>query len=628
MNFRQFVFRNVTRSKRLYLAYVLSSIFTVMIFFTFSIFSYHPVILNLDLTIAAAFSLSTSKWIIYVFSIFYILYSMNVFLKSRKKEFGQLMILGISGKQLRFLVFWENVLIGIVSITGGIFLGLIFAKAILMIGENILEFKIRLSFYFPFKAIALTILCFSVLFICISFFITKVVRGGTVINLLKSGDLTSKEPEASGLLSLLGAAGLLAGYYSALHTNLENLSRTMVPTIIMVMLGTYLLISQFSVFLIHFLRRNEAILWRKSNMVLISDLAYRMKDNTRTFFLVAMISTVSCCSIGSFYSLQNMVDDTLSTENPFSLYYLSYPGNPAEREHILQINNKLAQAHTKTSEVSEALHYYTVPGGAAAALIVSSSQYNHFARILDEPGTDISAGSAIVVHSRKFNSSQESSFLTNNLISVTGSTVKVTREISSSVIRSHHNYIVMADEDYARLPKPIKIVNYYVWYTGTPYPELSGAGEQLSKELEGTGSEFEFYARDYEILYSRQSIGSILFVGLFVGVVLFLSAGSFLYFRLFCDLDADKAKFKSVSRIGITRKELTGMLTRQIFLVFLVPTIITLTHGMIAMITLSVMFQYSLLKESVTVLGIYLLIQAMYFLIVRFFYIKAVKAAL
>src|SRR5690625_1295007 len=41
MTFRQFVINNVTRNKRLYAAYFLSSMFTVMEFFTFAMFDFH-----------------------------------------------------------------------------------------------------------------------------------------------------------------------------------------------------------------------------------------------------------------------------------------------------------------------------------------------------------------------------------------------------------------------------------------------------------------------------------------------------------------------------------------------------------------------------------------------------------
>lgn len=70
MTFRQFAFRNVSRNKRLYTAYFLSSMFTVMVFFTFSIFAFHPMLSEDRMQSSAVVALSVSKWIIYVFSFF------------------------------------------------------------------------------------------------------------------------------------------------------------------------------------------------------------------------------------------------------------------------------------------------------------------------------------------------------------------------------------------------------------------------------------------------------------------------------------------------------------------------------------------------------------------------------
>src|SRR5690625_4964685 len=106
MTFRQFTFNNVLRNKRLYIAYFLSSLFTVMTFFTFAIFAFHPEIASTDTQLEAIQGMAVAGGIIYVFSFFFILYSMSSFLQSRKKEFGVLMTQGMSQLQLSCMVFF------------------------------------------------------------------------------------------------------------------------------------------------------------------------------------------------------------------------------------------------------------------------------------------------------------------------------------------------------------------------------------------------------------------------------------------------------------------------------------------------------------------------------------------
>src|SRR5699024_10967075 len=94
VTFRQFAFINVIRNKRLYAAYFLSSLFTVMVFFTFAIFAFHPVFFDGSIRGEVLYGMAVAGGIIYVFSFFFVLYSMSAFLQSRKKEFGLLMTQG------------------------------------------------------------------------------------------------------------------------------------------------------------------------------------------------------------------------------------------------------------------------------------------------------------------------------------------------------------------------------------------------------------------------------------------------------------------------------------------------------------------------------------------------------
>lgn len=117
-----------------------------------------------------------------------------------------------------------------------------------------------------------------------------------------------------------------------------------------------------------------------------------------------------------------------------------------------------------------------------------------------------------------------------------------------------------------------------------------------------------------------------MFVGLFIGIVFFVSAGSFLYFRLYMDLEEDKQKFKSIAKMGLTERELKKILSRQTMILFFAPITVAIIHGAVALTALSHLSEFSLVKESVTVLSFFFIIQVLYFFIVRYLYTKQVKA--
>lgn len=182
----------------------------------------------------------------------------------------------------------------------------------------------------------------------------------------------------------------------------------------------------------------------------------------------------------------------------------------------------------------------------------------------------------------------------------------------------------MSDEDFKKLPEPTWEESYYAWQATNGEERVMAASEKLYKEL----PRYEITSVEYEINEIMKGYGPILFVGLFIGIVFFVSAGSFLYFRLYMDLDEDKQKFRSISKMGLTEKELKKVLNRQTMILFFAPIVVALIHGAVALTALSNLFYFNLFKESVAVLSVFLAIQIVYFFIVRFFYTKQIQSAI
>ena len=72
----------------------------------------------------------------------------------------------------------------------------------------------------------------------------------------------------------------------------------------------------------------------KSNILWISDLIYRIKDNARMLFLVTILSAVAFTAITGVYALSSVVRDESLKDNPFALTYTSYSSNDQEVEQV------------------------------------------------------------------------------------------------------------------------------------------------------------------------------------------------------------------------------------------------------------------------------------------------------
>jgi putative ABC transport system permease protein len=397
--------------------------------------------------------------------------------------------------------------------------------------------------------------------------------------------------------------------------------------VVVVIIGTYLLFTQLNVYVIRKLKNKEAIFWKKTNMVLFSDLSFRMKDNARTFFMVAIISTVSFCAIGSLYGFQSLITGGLKNTNPYSITYTSFAGSTTKEADIALIEEELSDKKVKTEKANMTLSYFDLSDREVPTLIVKQSDYNHLTELLNTHSIQLENGQALVVGHVLFNNSLAKQMM-NELIELKSGTAKAIEMSESASLPGNLAYYVVTDEDFTQLKEPIEKEDLYIWNAKGSQQELVEVGKVLAKDLERYTEDYQFASVDYEVYEINKGYGPILFVGLFIGIVFFVSAGSFLYFRLYTDLDEDKQKFQSIAKMGLTEGELKKVLNRQTAILFFAPIIIALIHGAVALTALSNMFQYNLFNESAIVLSIFFLIQIVYFFIVRFFYTKQIRAVI
>ncbi|MBU9721242.1 MULTISPECIES: ABC transporter permease [Bacillaceae] len=627
MTFRQFAFNNVMRNKRLYLAYFLSSMFTVMVFFTFAIFAFHPAFSEGSVHNYALVGMAAAGGIIYVFSFFFVLYSMSSFLQSRKKEFGLLMMMGASNRQIRLMVFLENIFIGIAATVGGILIGLLFAKAILLTAENVLIINESLYFYFPTLAIVITLISFIFLFFCISLFLSFILRTSKLIELIKGEQQSKGEPKASIILSVIATVLLLIGYGTALYVRGAGVVYAMIPVIIVVILGTYLLFTQLSVYFVRLLKNNTLVFWHKTNMLLFSDLSFRLKDNARTFFMVAVISTVAFSAIGTLYGFQSYLFKGGSEISPYSITYNPWADSSKEEiaADVDRINGILQEENVAANYEAMDMNYYDMPEQDMRVLIASASDYNRFAALIGEESVHPEKDEAIIVEQSGAVIMQgpkaSEVLMQSNITLENGDELQPGRIIETEVLSAINGYYIVADEVYDQLGSPSYNDMSVVWKVEEWQTEqIIEVGRKLSEELE-----YKAFSVEYTLYEISKAYGPILFIGLFIGIVFFVSAGSFLYFRLFTDLEGEKQKFRSIAKIGLKQSELKKIVNRQIAILFFSPIIVALLHGAVALTALSRLFDYNLMVESSLVLGSFALIQIIYFSIVRFFYVKQVE---
>ncbi|MGM0218134.1 hypothetical protein IGI43_001234 [Enterococcus sp. AZ126] len=601
MNFRQFVIRNTLRNKHLYMAYFLSTLFSVMVFFTFTVFAFHPALSN-GLNQKAQIGMLAAAIIIYGFAFFFVLYSMDVFIQSRKKEFGLLMIQGMSPKQLKKMVFIENLVIGFFATIIGSVAGVGFSQLILWLSNKLMH--VNFGFYFPIQAILLTIVSFAVLFLAISFFIQFRLPKLSLQELLKAGDLGKGTIKSSYVKTILALLLIGVGYAIALLAKGTLVAMVMFPVIFLVVVGTRFLFNQLSVSVIERLKKKETIFWKKTNMVVFSDLAFRMKDNARSFFLVSIISTVAFAAIGTLYGFQNMILEGMK-QNP---YEFEISGTVEETAAIKQDFTQLLAEKGIHVEEGE-LTTYT---DAEQVRFIKESEYNHLAGLVKQPTIQTQGKAVQLVSTNAIDGTKEAM---HDVKIPDGTSLPVIKKEKTTVVSAYEKTLVVPD---ATNLQNMESTTMTVWQPkNTSYEQLVSIGKFQEKNI-------PFTAKSYTQQSITDMYAPILFVGIFIGIVFFVSAGSFLYFRLYSDMDVDVEKFKMIYKMGLAKKELKKMIYQQVGILFFTPIIVSVIHGAVALTAMYHMFDQGMQLAGWQVLGVFVLIQVVYYLIARVFYFKKV----
>ncbi|WP_430607495.1 hypothetical protein IGJ55_000921 [Enterococcus sp. AZ170] len=601
MSFSQFVIRNTLRNKHLYMAYFLSTLFSVMVFFTFTVFAFHPSLAD-GLNDKAQIGMLAAAIIIYGFAFFFVLYSMDVFIQSRKKEFGLLMIQGMSPKQLKKMVFIENLVIGFFATIIGSLAGVGFSQVILWLSNKLMH--VSFGFYFPTQALGLTIISFTALFLAISFFIQFRLPKLSLQELLKAGDLGKGTIQSSRVKTMLAIVLIGAGYAIALLVKGMLVPFVMIPVIFLVVAGTRFLFNQLSVSVIERLKKKQAIFWKKTNMVVFSDLAFRMKDNARSFFLVSIISTVAFAAIGTLYGFQNMILDGMK-QVP---YEFQLTGTAEETAGIKQTFTQLLADKGIQVDEGEA----TIYTNAEQIDVIKESDYNHLAKLANKP-TIQTQGNAVQLRLANEIGIQE---VTINEVKLPDEvTLPVTKTEKSAVVSAYATTVIVPDE--TKLQSLENTITTVWQPKNASYDELVSVGKFQEKNP-------LLMAKSYSQQTITNEYAPILFVGIFIGIVFFVSAGSFLYFRLYSDMDADVEKFKMIYKMGLAKKELKKMIYQQVGILFFTPIIVSVIHGAVALTAMYHMFNQGMQIAGWQVLGMFIVIQIIYYLIARVFYFKKV----
>lgn len=639
MTFRELAFKNLKGHWHQYSAFFFSCTFTVMIFSMFASFIYNTDVVSghIEGGKQVRNGLLACEYIIIIFSFFFVLYSESAFIKSRKKEFGLLSLFGMTRGQIQKLVLQESMMIGVLAIGSGLILGLLFSKLFLMVISYLLRVTSPIHFRIVPEAIWVTIVCFFVLFGIVTLFQVLRIGKSEIIELLRASRKPKSPPISSKWLVALSVITLLGGYGLAYISTLTTIAFLMFPVLGLVLVGSYFLFTQGSVAILRGLQKRKTIYYQKTHLLSIAQLVFKMKDNARMLFMVTILSAVVLTAAGTLYIFYKGILFNVTSAYPRTFSFnergtmIQNSHVPERVDQILKSSGAVVKDQIHLKGVITNFKVSSMRPHLTHTFLISETQYNHqVQKIPGKKAVYLKKGQAVL------------SYAGPNLMPEFYKGVKASVELNSQSMPLHlvkqqtlnngliniggtmFGVLVVSDQDYQRLTSGVvesqKMEAYA--YDLENWKKTEPIMKKIEKIMP-TDDRMAFRTKVDNFIIAQQ-IGSLtLFIGVFVSLLFFIAAGSMIYFKLFTELDEDYAQLQALKRMGVTDQEMKNMMTFQIAIIFFVPFIIGAIHALFAFKMLNNIQVFGMIwGYGGIVIGIFFLMQLVYFLITRKTYIN------
>ena len=640
MNFRQLALSNVKGNWRNYKAFLISSCLSIVVFFMYASFIYHPDVVSGNISMRDMISkgLESMNYIVVIFSALFILYANSTFLRARKKEFGLLTLIGGTKSQLGRMIILEQLMLGSIAIVVGIGLGMLCSKLFFQALSVILKIDKTLPLVWNSKAVLITAGVYFILFLILSLFSVWTVGRLQIIDLLREARKQKVEPFAFTWLCVVGIGCIIVAYVLSFQVTFMNFIILFLPIVGLTIGGTYLLFTQGSTVVLKALQKRKKSFYTYPNMFVLSNLIYKMKDNARFLFVISIITAVVSSAVGTLYVFFEDMSYKTVTSTPHAISY---------EEKGIHTHNVIKEGKTKELikkhgfEEAREVTYVKLPGTQKITMfnsehempmaIVSEKEYN--AEVRKQKREQVrevhnAPGSATMVITDMANDMMKVDLAKPYEFKMNGQTqsVQLNQPTSFSVFNDSEYLIVNEQdfEEYAKLVPDEEKTKYYGYYI-EDWKSTEDLVLDLKKEVAPDKQE-ELHNSVFAYKNIRESGAITMFIGFFVAVLFFFFACSMTYFKWFNDKEQDRIQFKSLKRIGMTDKEIRKIAIRQMGVIFFIPILIGSIHSGFALHTLGKMLYINLWKSGALVIGAYILASAIYFMIAQRGYLKHVKS--
>lgn len=626
MSFFELALKNVKGNLNHYIAYLLSNAVAVMLFYCFYAIALNEQFVELgDIHGTVKIAFSVSAIIVAVFSVVFIWFSSNFFIRTRKKEIATYSLLGMTKGQIARMFFYENLLLGLCSMVAGLAIGIMFSKLFGMLLVYVMGQTAQVEFKFVPLALETTMLVFFILFLLNALHGYSLIYRFKLVELFQADKEGEQIPKGSIPATIFAILLIAVGYYLALFQG-RSIAVLAIPILLLVIPGTYILFNNAIVFLIGLMRKRKNFYYRGVNLIGISQLFFRIKGNSRMLATIATLSAVTITAVGASFTLYMSFGAIVKDRVPYSLLYKdnSIVDNTVNESLLLHPEAGVESVdHLRLLNAKVAVKAQNGQINLVTVNVMSESQYQQVVKhqqldvVQSLPNSDTCLTDiASIVKANDIVSSAGK--LTMKVGNKTWELISTGKPIHRMLNNGMSQFltVVVTDQRFKEMSQVDPKILVTMTGIMVQHPEALAGISSLLK----TSREISLISTYYDVFApTQQFFGLLVFIGSFLGLLFFLATGSIIYFKQLMEANDDLRRYTTLRHIGVSKSEIRESVMKQLSVVFALPLIVGIMHSFFALTVLKQLL-------AIDILGYDLLVTAAYFALYVCYYFITVNS--
>ena len=627
--------KNIRKSLKDYTVYFFTLILGVAIFYVFNAIDSQSVMLDVRENMMDIIKLMNdmlSGVSVFVSCIlgFLIIYASRFLIKRRNKEFGIYLTLGMSKRKISVILFFETLLIGIVSLVAGLVIGTILSQFMSVIVANMFDADMtKFKFIFSMKACVKTLIYFAIMYVLVMIFNTFSISRCKLIDLLNAGKktekVTMKNPVICTIVFVIGVGILSYAYWMVTRgvRTLNTFDKIGIP-IALGCVATFLIFWSVSGFMIRIFTSIKSVYYKGVNSFVLRQFCSKINTTVFSTTVICIMLFITISVLSAALSMKDSLSKDLDSMCPVDVQLAKYSydamseayatsQNMNEKDREMLEDSKLSIIETLNNSGFDAQKYfkdvveYNIYNtglkvkdtlgdvytddyhfiAEAIMPVMTISDYNSVARLYGNSTYELNDDEYIIVADYKNMVMIRNQALKKGIIlSVNGKEYKPRYDeckdgfVQIGVQNMNDGILVVPDN--AVKPQQVRSMGLSADYRADTKEERYSIETQLDNLMKNISYKKSFIYRNSRIELAESSVGLgalVTFIALYLGIIFLISSAAILALRELSDSADNKERYGMLRKLGVDERMIDMALFKQIGIFFAFPLILALIHS-------------------------------------------------